>query len=233
MKFTVGTKNESTRSKWLKEILAKIPSKSRILDAGAGELKYKNLCEHLDYVSQDFGKYDGSGDGIGKQTNSWDNTKLDIVSEITSIPEKDRSFDAIICIEVFEHLPNPILAIKEFSRLLPKGGHLIITAPFCSLTHFSPYHFYSGFNKNFYIKNLEAFGFEIIEIIPNGNYFEYIAQELRRLDSVAKKYSSEKLNIFGKLSIKIILYFLEKLSNKDKGSNELLNFGYFVYAIKK
>ncbi len=232
-KLIIGTENESSRLKWLKEALIKIPPKSRILDAGAGELKYKNLCEHLNYVSQDFGQYDGLGDGIGKQTKAWNNTKLDIISDIAAIPEKDKSFDAIMCVEVFEHLPNPILAIKEFSRLLTEEGYLIITAPFCSLTHFSPYHFYSGFNKNFYVNNLRDYGFKIIDIQPNGNYFEYIAQELRRLDSVAKKYSGKNLKIFGKLIVKILLYILQKFSNKDTGSSELLNFGYFIFAIKK
>ncbi|MBA3047761.1 class I SAM-dependent methyltransferase [Patescibacteria group bacterium] len=232
-KLTVGTKNEYSRLEWLEKTLKKIPQKSRILDAGAGELKYKDLCEHLKYVSQDFGKYDGAGDGIGKQTKEWNNSILDIICDITDIPEKDDSFDAIMCIEVFEHLPDPISAIKEFSRLLQEEGHLIITAPFCSLTHFSPYHFYTGFNKNFYVNHLSDYGFKIIDIQPNGNYFEYIAQELRRLNSVAKKYSNKNLKIYEKLMIKTFLYSLEKLSKNDHGSSELLNFGYFVHAIKK
>ncbi|WP_121022373.1 class I SAM-dependent methyltransferase [Helicobacter vulpis] len=52
----------------------------------------------------------------------WGNTQLDIICDITAIPERDGSFDAIMCVEVFEHLPNPILALKEFSRLLRGGG---------------------------------------------------------------------------------------------------------------
>ena len=31
---------------------------------------------------------------------------LDIISDITSIPVSDNTFDAVMCIEVFEHLPN-------------------------------------------------------------------------------------------------------------------------------
>lgn len=141
--------NKINRDTWLKHTLENIAAGSRILDAGAGELKYKEFCKHLDYISQDFGMYDGVGDALGLQTNAWDQSKLDIISDITKIPEPDNSFDAIICIEVLEHLPNPVLAIKEFARLIKKGGNLIITAPFCSLTHFSPYHYSSGYNKNF------------------------------------------------------------------------------------
>ena len=88
------------------------------------------------------------------QTKTWDNSKLDIVSDIIQIPLPDNSVDAIMCTEVLEHLPNPILAIKEFSRLIKPAGYLILTAPFASLVHFAPYHFASGFSRYFYEKHL-------------------------------------------------------------------------------
>ncbi len=126
----VGSQNERVRLSWLKHTLTSIPAGSRILDAGAGELAQKKYCEHLNYVSQDFAQYDGKGDGVGLHTKTWDNSRIDIISDITNIPEPDGSFDAIMCIEVFEHIPNPILAIKEFSRLLKDDGFLVIIAPF-------------------------------------------------------------------------------------------------------
>ena len=45
---TVGTKNQSNREAWLERTLNQIPTGSRILDAGAGEQKYKRFCPHLD-----------------------------------------------------------------------------------------------------------------------------------------------------------------------------------------
>ena len=185
----VGTLNLKTREDWLRSKLASIPSGSRILDAGAGEQQYKRFCSHLKYVSQDFAEYDGKGDGLGLQQAKWDYGKLDIVSDITRIPEPNESFDAVMCIEVFEHLPDPVDAIREFSRLLQNGGYLILTAPFCSLTHFAPYHFYSGFNRFFYERFLPEHGFLIKEIQANGNYFEYLAQEVRRIPWASEKYS--------------------------------------------
>jgi len=229
----VGTRNKATRDAWLKDTLQKIPAGSRILDAGGGELQYKPLCKHLNYVSQDFAQYDGEGDGKGLQTGAWDQTRLDIISDITAIPEPDESFDAIMCIEVFEHLPEPIKAIKEFSRLLRPGGHLIITAPFCSLTHFAPYHFYTGFNRYFYQEHLSRNGFEIVDLVENGNYFEYLGQEVRRIPSIAEKYAGEKPTFIQSLVIRIMLSMLERFTEEDKGSNELLHFGCQVYAIKR
>ena len=66
----VGTQNLITREQWLEKTLKKIPAGHRILDAGAGELKYKKFCTHLDYISQDFGQYDGEGDQAGLQTKA-------------------------------------------------------------------------------------------------------------------------------------------------------------------
>ena len=76
-----------------------MPKGARILDAGAGERRFQNYCSHLEYVSQDFGEYAGGGDVLGLQTGSWDNEGLDIVSDITSIPVGDASFDCILSLK--------------------------------------------------------------------------------------------------------------------------------------
>src|SRR5512138_639710 len=78
-KGQVGTTNLIDRERWLEQTLKKIPSGCRILDAGAGELKYKKFCQHLNYVSQDFAQYDGKGDGAGLHRKNWDQSRLDIV----------------------------------------------------------------------------------------------------------------------------------------------------------
>lgn len=235
MTCNVGTNNQQKREIWLEKTLKNIPPGLRILDAGAGELQYKKFCTHLNYVSQDFAQYDGKGDGKALQIKTWDTSNIDIVSDITSIPEPDASFDAIMCIEVFEHLPEPILAIKEFSRLLKPDGHLILTAPFCSLTHMAPYHFYSGYNRYFYETHLAKHGFRIIELTENGNFFEFLAQELRRLSDVETKYTrgAVRFGLFDKIARFWLLRTLERASSEDQGSKELLNFGFHVHAVKE
>jgi ubiquinone/menaquinone biosynthesis C-methylase UbiE len=230
--FLVGTTNESARVKWIEETLKKIPEGLTILDAGAGELQFKKFCSHLKYIAQDFGQYSGDGE-IGLQTGSWDNSRLDIVSDIVSIPLPDHSLDAIMCTEVLEHIPDPVRAIKEFNRLVKPGGYLLITAPFASLTHFAPYHFASGLSRFFYEKHLSENGFEIKDLQLNGNFFEYVAQENRRIKTVAAKYAGKKINIFQKIIIHLNLLVLQGLSKKDKGSSELLCYGIHVFARKK
>jgi ubiquinone/menaquinone biosynthesis C-methylase UbiE len=202
--------------------LKKIPAGYKILDAGAGECQFKKYCTHLNYVSQDFAQYNGDGN-VGLQMGSWDNTQLDIVSDITSIPVADGSFDAVMCTEVLEHVPDPVAALKEMNRTLRSGGYLMITVPFASLTHFAPYHFASGLNKFFFEHHLGAMGYTILQLEQNGNYFEFIAQEVRRVKHVAKKYS-KGYNIFDKIITHLQLLSLQKFAKSNNNSEELLSF---------
>lgn len=230
----VGTSNEDNRITWLEKTLKNIPSGNRILDAGAGEQPFKKYCSHLKYVSQDFAQYNPTELQQGLQMNTWDYGKLDIISDIASVPEPNNSFDAIMCTEVLEHIINPREAINEFSRLLKKNGHLILTAPFCSLTHFAPFHFYTGFSKFFYQNVLKENGFKIIEIQPNGNYFEYVAQELRRINSIGEKYSTNYyITNEEKIQLQKSLKIMERFSKNDKGSSDMLCFGFHTLAQKE
>jgi ubiquinone/menaquinone biosynthesis C-methylase UbiE len=230
--MNVGTRNEAVRQAWLEKVLTNIPKDKRILDAGAGELANKKYCSHLNYVSQDFCQYDGGGDNKGLHTGTWDTNQIDIVSDITDIPQQDESFDIVLCSEVLEHLPNAVLALQEFQRLLKKDGVLILTAPFCSLTHFAPYHYSTGFNRYFYEYHLKQLGFEITEISANGNYFEYLGQEIHRIPFIAEKYAASRLSSVDHFIIKMMLKILARLSKQDNGSDEFLCFGYHVLAKK-
>ncbi len=229
----IGNDNEYNRSKWIIDKLKQIDEGKRILDAGAGELKYKTYCNHLAYVSQDFCQYDGIGD-VGFQMGKWDTSGIDIVSDIIDIPVSNESFDAILCSEVFEHIVSPHLAIKEFSRILKEGGKLILTAPFCSLTHFAPFHYSTGYNIFWYRKVLSEYGFEIIEEESNGDYFSYIAQELRRLEGVSMEYKGYEFDQSDKDLITMCLSFLDKINNisSKKNSSEVLCYGWQIVAIK-
>lgn len=93
----VSNINETARQDWLQSTLAALPSGSRILDVGAGELKNRQHCDHLNYVSQDFCQYQGAVGGLqeGLQCQHWDTSRVDIVSDIIAIPEPDANFGQV------------------------------------------------------------------------------------------------------------------------------------------
>jgi len=233
MAKSFGTNNEYERDIWIKQTLLTIPPGCVILDAGAGSQGNKKYCSHLVYTSQDFGQYDGEGDLTGLQTGHYNYGNLDIISDITNIPRPSESFDAVLCAEVLEHVPDPIKVIVELSRLLKIGGKLILTAPFCSLTHFAPYHFSTGFNRYWYEKHLEDNKLKIIEMGVSGNYFQYLGQELHRLPDVIYKYSTgTQVSPVEVQSVEIVMDMLSRFDKESKNSWELLCYGYFVLAEK-
>jgi len=48
--------------------------------------------------------------------------KLDYVGDIWNIDVADNTFDAVLCTEVFEHIPYPNDTVAELSRLIKPGG---------------------------------------------------------------------------------------------------------------
>lgn len=226
--------NTLNRYEWIERQLKNLPEGIRILDAGAGELRWKDSCKHLKYVSQDFCEYKGNCDGnqVGMRDEKWDTSKIDIVSDIIDIPVESESFDAVLCSEVLEHIPYPEKAIRELARILKSGGEMILTAPFCSLTHFAPYYYCNGFSEYWYEFHLKENGLQIEEIKANGNYLSYMIQELGRLDYVFNRYFGRK-NILISLWTKVLMKLLGIYEKKNNKSDELLCFGYFIRAKKK
>lgn len=235
-RYKYVSKNESNRDNWIIDKLKNIPENKKILDAGAGEMPYKKYCTHLKYISQDYCQYKGSAEGNkteGLLNETWDTKNIDIVSDIISIPQESGTFDAILCSEVFEHIPYPIKAVKEFSRLLKKDGELIITAPFCCLTHQTPYYFYSGYSTYWYKKILEENDFEIIEMQANGNFFEYLLQEINRLPSCHNKFVKNNDMDIPRDAISEVSEYIDFCSKNQKKSEDILCFGWHVLAKKK
>lgn len=227
--------SDKAREDWVAKQLSSVPKNSTILDAGAGECHYKKYCQHLKYTSQDFNRYEGIGDKKGIQTGKRDVSKIDIVSDITKMPLKSESFDSVLCVEVFEHLPRPLDALKELSRVTKKGGILILTAPFASLTHYSPFYFYSGFSINFYKDNLPKHGFQIEKIYTYGNYFDFITLEIIRTPLVLwRMINIFSLPIFLIYPIVTPAYMLMRLLGLIfPQSQDLLSFGLCIKAKKQ
>lgn len=230
--FHVGLDNEINREDWVAAALSEVPADARLLDAGAGERQYRRHCKHLRYVSHDFAEYTGTGDRSGLQTGSWDTTGIDIVSDITAIPVDDASFDAVLCTEVLEHVPDPLAALTELARVLRPEGRLILTAPFASLTHFAPHFYSTGFSRYFFEHHLARLGFRDIGISTNGNWFEYLAQELRRLPDASVRYARIPASLPVRAATYVLLRLLARASSQDIGSDTFAPLGLHVLATR-
>lgn len=45
------------------------------------------------------------------------------------LPFEDESFDAVVCIDAINHLPDRLRVLREWRRVLRPGGHLLFTDP--------------------------------------------------------------------------------------------------------
>lgn len=224
--------NLTNRQAWLQQILTGLPAGTRLLDAGAGELQNRRHCTHLDYVSQDFCQYHGAEGGHpteGLQNTRWDTSQIDLVSDITAIPALNASFDAVLCSEVLEHVPEPTHALDEFTRLLKPGGTLILTAPFSSIVHMAPYHFCTGFSKYWYQHHLNQRGFRIQTLVANGDWYSLLRQELRRLGGLERQQRNWTWPLaYAYASLGLVLLTLGRRNTTD----DLACFGWHCVAVK-
>ena len=194
--------NRMRRERWLIKQANIIPNGAKVLDVGAGGCPHREKFNHCEYLTQDFVQLSDSQiqtqDGYGK---------IDYISDILDIPVPDSSFDVILCTEVIEHVPNPILAIKEFARILKSGGTLLITAPLQSGLHQEPFHFYGGYTKYWYEKFLTDNNFSELNIEANGSlYTTYFA-----------------------VSSTVFRSFLEVIMGNKKLLQKLISFNFIVY----
>jgi len=167
--------NPRIRDDWITNLSKTIPHGSSIIDISAGNRPYKHLFEHCNYKSHEFeGNKDILDTFRGEMTKEkeW---KHDYYGDITELPIEDESFDYVLCTEVLEHVPEPLKAMKELTRICKKGGKIIITAPFTSGIHQEPNHFYSGFSPYFYEYVAKENNLLIREIKSQGDFFKLMS----------------------------------------------------------
>ena len=131
---------------------------------------------------------------------------------------EDQSVDKIMCTEVFEHIPNSAIALKELSRILKVNGEILVTTPFRSYYHQEPYFFYSGFSIYWYQYFAKENGLEIILIEANGNFLKEVGLDLVSILKLGGKLQS-LISFLFTIPYLIYLFIIEKkLKLKDQKS---------------
>ncbi|BBB32367.1 conserved hypothetical protein [Thermotomaculum hydrothermale] len=140
-----------------------IPEGSLVLDAGAGEGKYREYFSHCRVIGVD--------NCVGD--SSWDYSSLDVVGDLHLLPFKDNSFDFVICVVVFEHLKNPFKAMRELSRVLKKNGKMFAVFPFMWELHQRPYDFFR-YSEYGFKQMAEDVELSVVEIKQLGCFFRVL-----------------------------------------------------------
>jgi SAM-dependent methyltransferase len=174
--------NLRSRDQWIAEQAGRVPAGSKVLDVGAGSAPYRALFAHCEYKTQDFAQLRAD------QLRHGGYAPIDVVSEADAIPVADGSFDAVICTEVLEHVPEPIAVVREFGRIVAPGGRLILTAPLGSGIHQEPYHFYGGYTPYWYQRFLKEAGFDSITVSANAGTLRHVAQETIRFVGMTRPF---------------------------------------------
>ena len=68
---------------------------------------------------------------------------IDLIADSSHLPFADRSFDAIFCDAVLEHVKNPFQVVGEFSRVLKEEGYVSAGVPFLFPYHDVPDHYFN------------------------------------------------------------------------------------------
>ncbi len=161
--------------------------------------------------------------------------KPDIVLDVTNMNKIDsESIDVINAIELFEHVQEIKVGLKECYRVLKKGGVIIISMPFLHHIHADPFD-YQRWTHFKWKEELSKIGFKITKFLVMGKFFTNLAESFRQF-ILAFSRTLSNLRYF----LRIILPFLNilpRLDNKNIVKNDPVlakyHGGYFIIAKKK
>ncbi len=194
---------------------ASLPSGSRVLDAGAGELQYAHLFARHRYLAVDLGVGDAA----------WDYGKLHCVADLARLPLASACCDAAINIVTLEHVREPAAVIAELSRVLRPGGRLLLVVPHEWEVHQAPhdYYRYTRYGTRYL---LESAGLRVESLEPAGGFFRLLSRRLLN----ALQFFPGPLFLVAALVFAPPALLLPLLDGLDRDRNFTL--GYICTAVK-
>jgi predicted SAM-dependent methyltransferase len=96
----------------------------------------------------------------------------DIVADVSKkLPVESESYDTVIARHILEHILDPIPTLKEWGRVIKKGGTLIIAVPDQNVRNGIPmnYQHVHGYNPESIKSLMETLGWHTIDIVDPKN----------------------------------------------------------------
>ncbi|MEJ2346556.1 MAG: class I SAM-dependent methyltransferase [Gammaproteobacteria bacterium] len=178
--------------RFVEEIARDTPEGALVVDAGAGNCRYKPYFARQRYLAADFCK-----------VSDKNYKRMDVVTDLAAFALKADSVDTVVSIEVLEHVPEPLQVLKEFHRVLKPGAPLYLTCPLNWGVHEAPFDFYRytpyGLTRLF-----EQAGFEVRYIRPKGGYFWLLAKFFTRLPDQIPRPERGVRRVLYKISYRIL-----------------------------
>ena len=204
----------------------KLKKKLKILDVGSGRHFIEKVFPELN--GNDFFRLDLANRDY-----------VDIIADLQKDSYFNCCFDAIICLNVLEHVYSFRDFFKNLSSLLKKDGVLMLSVPYNSGLHYLPHDYFRMshyalkrlLNENdFEIKSLEAFYQKninkIIRIFKNQNNNNIFSKILEKLIIL-------QIRLYNKFFDKKVDNDLIDNVNPDQKKLYTEPMGYFLIAIKK
>ena len=108
------------------------------------------------------------GTHINTIVNLDEKSKPDFLQDLEQLlPFSDESYDHVLLINVVEHIFNYRQLLSEASRVVKRGGSVVIVVPFLFPIHPSP-HDYWRFSEEVLRKECELAGLKVSELVSLG-----------------------------------------------------------------
>ncbi len=103
--------------------------------------------------------------------------RVDLFGDAQALPLRSGCADTVLCVEVLEYVPEPPRALREFARILRRGGRLLLTAPQIRGASNEPRDYWRFGHPGLRLLAREA-GLDEIVINPCGGVFATAGQRL-------------------------------------------------------